>query len=143
MAQATFLIANEIVLRRAIEAVGRLTVLKPGHRWFVMIVTEKKKRSIEQNRRMWACLTEIAAQVLVDGRTHNKETWHEFFGRQYRVIDTHWLLGELVYVLRSTTDMSTKEFAEYMTQIEAHATQELGVRFTETREFFDEWRRYK
>ena len=35
------------------------------------------------------------------GRT-TKETWHEFFGRQYQVIDTHWLMGELVYVLRST-----------------------------------------
>ena len=90
--QTSFLIANEIILRRAIEAVSRLTVLEHGKRWFVMIVTEKKKRSIEQNWRVWACLTEISAQVLVDGRTHNKETWHEFFGRQYRVIDTHWLL---------------------------------------------------
>jgi hypothetical protein len=41
------------------------------------------------------------------------------------------------------TGLSVRDFAQYMTQIEAHATQELGVRFTETREFFDEWRRHK
>lgn len=143
MSQNSFLIANEIILRRAIDAVGSLTVQAPGSRWLVTIQPEKTKRSIEQNRRMWVCLTEISQQVFVDGRRYGKETWHELFGRKYRLIETHWVLGELVYVLRSTTDMSIKEFAEYMTQIEAHATQELGVRFTETREFFDEWRRFK
>jgi hypothetical protein len=143
MEQVSFLIANPIILRRAIEAVSRLTVLEHGKRWLVMILPEKTRRTLEQNSRMWACLTEISRQVLVDGKRHGKETWHEFFGRKYRLIETHWVLGELMYVLRSTTKMSIKEFAEYMTQIEAHATQEFGVRFTETREFFDEWRRYK
>ena len=35
--QTSFLIANEIVLRRAIEAVGKLQVLEPGQRWQVVI----------------------------------------------------------------------------------------------------------
>lgn len=41
MTAATFLIANEIVLRRAIEAVGKLQVLEPGQRWQVVIQQEK------------------------------------------------------------------------------------------------------
>ena len=143
MQQTSFLIANEIILRRAIEAVENLTVLEPGHRWQVVIQPEKTKRSIEQNRRYWAVLNELAAQVRVDGRTHKPEIWHEFFKSRLLPCETAWICGQLVSVPESTTGLTVKQFAEYMTQIEAHATQELGVRFTETREFFDEWRKYK
>lgn len=143
MDQVSFLIANPIILRRAIEAVSRLTVLETGKRWQVVIQPEKTKRSIEQNKRMWSVLSEIAGQVWLDGKTHPAECWHEFFKRKFLPVDTRWLCGELIVITGSTTDLNKKEFAEYMTQIEAHASQELGVRFLETREYFDEWRRHK
>lgn len=143
MEYASFLVANPIGLRRAVEAVGRLTVLEPGQRWLVVIQKEKAKRSVEQNRRMWACLNEIACQVRVDGITHKPDTWHEFYKVRFLPCETAWICGQLVSVPESTTGLSVRDFAQYMTQIEAHATQELGVRFTETREFFDEWRRHK
>lgn len=143
MDQASFLVANPIVLRRAVEAVGRLTVLEPGQRWLVVIQKEKTKRSIEQNRRYWAVLNELASQVRIDGQVHKPETWHEFYKARFLPCETAWICGQLVSVPESTTGLSVRDFAQYMTQIEAHATQELGVRFTETREFFDEWRRYR
>ena len=143
MTAATFLIANEIVLRRAIEAVGKLQVLEPGQRWQVVIQPEKTKRSIEQNRRYWAVLNELASQVRIDGRLHRPEIWHEMYKARFLPCETAWICGQLVSVPESTAGLSVRDFAQYMTQIEAHATQELGVRFTETREFFDEWRRYK
>ena len=120
-----------------------MQVLEPGQRWQVVLQPEKTKRSIEQNRRMWACLNEIAGQVRVDGRLHKPETWHEMYKARFLPCETAWICGQLVSVPESTTGLTVKQFAQYMTQIEAHATQELGVRFTETREFFDEWRRYK
>jgi len=143
MTQASFLIANPVVFRRAVEAVANLQVMEPGQRWLVTIQQEKTKRSIEQNRRMWACLNEIAGQVRVDGRLHKPETWHEMYKARFLPCETAWICGQLVSVPESTTGLTVKQFAQYMTQIEAHATQELGVRFTETREFFDEWRRHK
>lgn len=143
MTQASFLIANPVVFRRAVEAVANLQVMEPGQRWLVTIQQEKTKRSIEQNRRMWACLNEIASQVRVDGRLHRPETWHELYKARFLPCETAWICGQLVSVPESTTGLTVKQFAQYMTQIEAHATQELGVRFTETREFFDEWRRHK
>ena len=143
MTAATFLIANEIVLRRAVEAVGKLQVLEPGQRWQVVIQPEKTRRSIEQNRRMWAVLNEIACQVLIDGQRYKPDTWHVFYKARFLPCETTWICGQLVSVPESTAGLTVKQFAEYMTQIEAHATQELGTRFTETREFFDEWRRYK
>ena len=143
MQQASFLIANEIILRRAVEAVENLTVLEPGHRWQVVIQPEKTKRSIEQNRRYWAVLNELAAQVRVDGNRFKPDTWHEFYKARLLPCETAWICGQLVSVPESTTGLSVQDFAQYMTQIEAHATQELGVRFTETRDFFDEWRKYK
>ncbi len=143
MTQASFLIANPVVFRRAVEAVANLQVLEPGQRWLVTIQQEKTKRSIEQNRRYWAALNEIAGQVRIDGRQHKPDTWHEFYKARFLPCETAWICGQLVSVPESTTTLTVREFAQYMTQIEAHATQELGVRFMETREFFDEWRRYK
>lgn len=143
MSQSSFLISNPIILRRAMDAVGRLTVQEPGSRWLVTIQPEKTKRSIEQNRRMWAVLNEVAGQVRVDGQAYKPDTWHEFYKARFLPCETAWICGQLVSVPESTTTLTVRDFAQYMTQIEAHATQELGVRFTETREFFDEWRRFK
>ena len=138
----SILIDNLIALNRAIETVGKLMVLKPGHRWIVRIEQESKKRSKDQNRRMWAVLQEIAEQICIDGRLHRAEVWHEFYKARFLRSETAWICGQLVSVPESTTTLSMKDFAEYMTQIEAHATQELGARFMATADYLDEWRRY-
>ena len=48
MTQASFLIANEIVLRRAIEAVGRLRVNETGQRWQVVIQPERPNAALSR-----------------------------------------------------------------------------------------------
>lgn len=84
----------------------------------LVIRNYKSKRSLEQNKRYFAMLRLISANVWVDGRTYSQEVWHEQFKR--------WFIGCEDIVLPTTTEtrgistttLSVDEFNNYMTQIE-------------------------
>lgn len=79
----------------------------------------KSKRSIDQNRRLWAIYREVAALVWVAGKRFSDECWHEQFKR--------WFIGMEEIVMPdgtieqrgiSTTTLNVAEFSEYMRSIE-------------------------
>ena len=105
---------------RAMAAAGKPLVveLKP----------EKTRRSLDQNARYWALVAQVAEQASVDGKQFSAEAWHELLKRE--------LLGLVDLpggqtMGRSTAALSVAEFAEFMTRVEAWATQSLGVEFVE------------
>jgi hypothetical protein len=92
----------------------------------VVTVTEHKaKRSSEANARYWALLGEIAEQVQVNGKWFSRDVWHEWAKEQY----APKVEGPSGLLTVSTTQMNVEQFAQYMTQIESYAAQELGVEF--------------
>jgi hypothetical protein len=116
----------------------------------VVARTFQRQRSTLQNSYYWMRLTEIGDQAWIGGRRFLPETWHEHFKRDLlpddesmprEILETlvknaetyrKWDIlpsGERVCV-GSTTQLTRLGFAEYMTQIEAYATQELGVMFS-------------
>ena len=89
---------------------------------------EKSSRSLEQNRRYWAMLRVIEETGWIHGRQFTSEIWHEFFRRTFiGCLD----LPNGGTVGMSTTKLSVDEFSTYMTQVEAYASQNLGVQFLE------------
>jgi hypothetical protein len=71
-------------------------------------------------------LAQVAEQAVVGGRLFPAEIWHEQFKRQFiGVIE----LPNGQVIGKSSADLTTVEFAEFCTQVEAYAAQELGVRF--------------
>lgn len=91
----------------------------------ITVAEYKAKRSSEANARYWALLGEIADQVQVNGRRYSKDVWHEHFKDMFAPKEDG--PGRLLPI--STAQMNTEQFNRYMTQIEAHAAQELGVEF--------------
>lgn len=85
----------------------------------------RAKRSNEQNARYWALLTEIAENVSIDGKWFSRDVWHEWFKDRL----APKIEGPSGLIAISTTQMSVEQFAQYMTQIESYAAQELGVEF--------------
>ena len=89
----------------------------------------KAKRSHEQNNLLWAVLTDISTQLPDEtGKHYSPEIWHNYFkaiilGKDSIVID-----GKPELVQKSTTKLGTKEFSDYVTQIQAWAVDH-GVRF--------------
>lgn len=104
------------------------TVLQSGKRW--VLTVGPRKRTKPQNRRYWGkgVLAQIAEQAVVGGRLYSAEVWHEQFKRQF--IGVMELPDGSVQGM-SSTELSTAEFSDFCTQVEAHAAQELGVTFYE------------
>ena len=105
----------------------RLKQLPPG-RYTVEIKEYGRKRSVDQNNRYWAILTDIAEQVKPEGKEYSPETWHEYFKARFLGKDTMVIDGELVLVPKTTTKLKVVEFIDYCTQVEAWAV-EHRVRF--------------
>ena len=103
-------------------------VLQGGHRWVLTI--GPRKRTKAQNRRYWGngVLSQVAAQAAINGRLYSTETWHEQFKRMFIGVEQ---LPNGDVIGKSSTALSTVEFSEFCTQVEAYAAAELGVTFYE------------
>jgi len=111
-------------LKRAfLEASRALT----GDCFVLTLQREKEKRRNAQNRRYWAVLHEIAEQLNIS----DVEAWHEWAKRRFiGVKEVSLPDGEIVALGKSSTELSVKEFADYMTSIEAWAVDN-GVIFND------------
>jgi hypothetical protein len=89
----------------------------------VTVTQHKDKRTLDQNKRYWAILNEIAEQAWVAGKQYSADAWHEHFKQTLiGVIDLP--NGSTVGI--STASLNVEEFANYMTRVEMYATTELG-----------------
>lgn len=122
-----YVLRNAEIAKRMIGQIKMLAgaAAAAGRPLHVEISEYQEKRSGDQNRRLWALLTEIAEQVEVDGKRYTKEAWFEFFKSEFGAKQE----GPNGLVSMSTTQMTKQQFADFMTRIEAHAVQTLGVEF--------------
>jgi hypothetical protein len=86
----------------------------------------QQKRSSDQNRLYWSVLAEIAEAAEVDGKRFSREAWHEHFRSEYLPKQE----SPSGLVAMSTTQLTKQEFADYVTRIQAFASQTLGVEFS-------------
>lgn len=91
-----------------------------GIQYRVTIEELKPKRSLEQNARYWALLTEISKQAPshMGGEWHSPDTWHMYCRRRFLGVEPG-PFGE--GVPKSTAKLGIGAFGDYMTEIEAWA----------------------
>lgn len=94
----------------------------------LVLTIKLRQRTPKQNRRYWGAgvLAQIAAQAAPGGKLYAAETWHEMFKRQF--IGVIELPNGQVQGM-SSAKLSTAEFSEFCTKVEAYAATELGVCF--------------
>lgn len=104
-------------------------MLVAGHRMVVEVKPET--RSLEQNARLWAMLTEISEQVDWYGRRLSPEDWKHVFTASLRKLDVVPNLDGTGFVAlgMSTSKMTRREMAELQELMEAFGA-ERGVRFS-------------
>lgn len=100
---------------------------------------KSKPRSNKQNAYYWRSLEEIAQQATMQGRKFNSFAWHiyckmeimpiEFEDKKGNIITKYVQLPNGETTLKSTTVMSKKAFADYITAVEAFGAS-LGVKFS-------------
>jgi hypothetical protein len=136
-----FLVSSEQVRETLLNAIRNLPIDadKPLQ---VVIREEVKVRRLDANARMWAGpLKDIAEQAWIEGKQHSAEVWHHFFKREFLPEEFDEALCKEGYVkyeydpsservlVGSSTQLTVKGFAEYMTAIEAFGAN-LGVQFS-------------
>jgi len=143
MADQTLILVNELVRQNALKIISNLPI---DGSMQVVIGLKKKVRTPDQNSLMWVGpLADIASQAWVSGKQFSAEVWHEFFKQKFlpegneedfdRMVTKAWNgkwtvdPGRNRVLIGSTTQLSTYGMSIYMTQVEAYASQELGVRF--------------
>ena len=95
------------------------------------VVVREETRSTEQNRRLWAMLNEVAAQVVWHGQKLSPEDWKHIFSaslKKQRAVPS--LDGGFVVLGQSTSKMTVAEMSELQTLIEAFGAEQ-GVKFTD------------
>ena len=99
-----------------------LATVDEGRELRVTVEDWKNTRSLDQNRRYWAILTDLAraAPSHMDGVWYAPEVWHEHFKRKFLGVQE----GPFGPVPKTTTKLSTLDFSGYCDQIEAWAAEE-------------------
>jgi len=94
---------------------------------------KKAKRSIPQNARMWAMLTDVASQITWHGQRLTPDDWKLIFldalKREVRIVPAIDGRG-FVNLGRSSSDLSKSEMSDLMELITAFGANH-GVRFNE------------
>lgn len=94
------------------------------------IVIDEDKRSLAQNRMMWAVLNDIAKQVNWNGERLTAEEWkHLITANLHGQKCLKGINGGLVFMGLSTRKMNKKEFADVVTCAEQFGA-ENGVKFS-------------
>lgn len=108
--------------------------LMAGHRMVVEV--KKETRSLEQNARMWAMLTDVSRQVVWYGRKLTPEDWkHVFTASMTKQEVVPGIDGGFVVLGKSTSQMTRAEMSELQELMQAFGAQQ-GVKFTAP-EFID------
>jgi hypothetical protein len=96
----------------------------------MVIEVRQEQRSLDQNRRLWAMLTDVSNQVIWYGQTLTAEEWkHVFTAAQTKQRVVPGIEGGFVALGQSTSKMTKAEMSELQTLIEAFGAQQ-GVKFT-------------
>lgn len=124
--RALFVLANEDVRYKVVESVWRA---EPGSR----VEIKGPKRTLDQNARMWATLTDIAEQVDWHGVKYSPEDWKDYF--MHAMKRARWMPceeGGLVPIGMHTSSISKSEMSDLVILMEEFGARN-GVAFGDSR----------
>lgn len=137
MTKQTYQLRNQQILNNAINHL-RNTPLNPDKPYFVTI--QEATRSLEQNARLWATLSDVSEQVNWHGRKLTTEQWKHIFTAALTKQDVvPNLTGDGFVVLgQSTSKMTVGQLSNLIELINAFGA-EHGVRFGDESRLAIEW----
>lgn len=138
MKKLTFEIRSPAHQQNAIHAVQQIL---PDPTKPIVVTIQERNRSLDQNRKLWACLGDVSRQVEWHGRWLDAESWKCVFTaalKQQDVVPN--LAGNgFVVIGQSTSRMRVGEFAELLELIQAFGT-ERGVKWSDEARLALEWK---
>lgn len=119
------IIINEQVRRRGIEIFQTIPLL-PVHE--VVFKVHKTNRNNSQNALHWKRLDIIRLHIADStGQIYSAEDLHEFFKSKFIPAHVVEVGGFSEKITRTTTKLNTKEFSEFMDQIDRYCIERLNL----------------
>lgn len=111
----------------------------PKGRWFMVLTKIYRKRSLNQNAYYHAVCVPLVKDGLFDvGYKLTNEQTHEYLKETFlRQEITNETTGEVKYINRSTTELKTIEFNEYIYEIISWASEYLNIKIPLPNEFLE------
>ncbi|QZN97807.1 recombination protein NinB [Symbiopectobacterium purcellii] len=105
----------------------------------LVVTVEERKRTLEQNSRLWATLRDISEQVVWYGRKMESESWKHIFTAALKRQETvPGIDGGFVVLGQSTSKMRVSEMRDLIELMNAFGA-EHGVRWSEESRLAIEW----
>lgn len=123
-----FILKNINIIENLISKLREVN-FDSGQPIYEVIVKEfKSTRSLCQNRLYWKWLHEISKQYHESGRElYSDEVWHEYMKKTFLSTDISEVRGKFIEMRKTTTKLNTKEFTQYLEDIEHYCGSELHV----------------
>ena len=97
----------------------------------ITVALKKSRRTIEQNKRLWALYGELAANAWVNGQQFSPDIWHEYLkGHILGYNETVLPSGEVLKTPISTTTLNTAEMTAYQDKITAYGASNFGIEWS-------------
>lgn len=118
MRKQTFEIRSPAIQQNAIQAIQQIL---PSYEKPMIVTVQERTRSLDQNRKLWACLHDVSTQVNWHGRWLDSDSWKAIFTAALKKQDVvPNLTGDGFVVLgQSTSKMRVSEFSELIELIHA------------------------
>lgn len=123
MRKLTFELRSPIHQQNAIQAIQQIL---PDPTKPIVVTIQERNRSIRQNARLHAMLSEISKKATYHGKARNIEFWKGLFVSGWQIATNQHpeiisgLEGELINIRESTATLSVKKISEIMDYIEAY-----------------------
>ena len=96
--------------------------------WQVVITEYKGNRSVLQNNLLWLWLTFISKWWLETfGEARTPETFKIYFQKLFLGSETIELMGETITALKGTSTLNTKEFSQFLDNLENYVNSEFNI----------------
>ena len=117
-----YFLVSESVRQSAIRLLLSLPI--DAEKPFVMQI-KAKTRSLEQNSKLWACLTDVSNQLNWHGRKLSPESWKCVFSASLKAQDVVPNIDGTGFVVmaQSTSNMTIKEMVDLIELIHAFGAQ--------------------
>lgn len=119
MSRGALLVLSSRAIR--MKAIDWITRLPPGTR----VEFKEPQRTLAQNDRMWAMLTDIARQCTLNGRRWTTDQWKVIFmhelGHQVEFVPS--LSGGMIPYGQSSSDLGVKEMSDLIESMFAYGAE--------------------
>lgn len=130
-----FKIYNYKTRQEVIDYISELPLNKIHH---IKITQKREKRSIDQNSLMWLWLSAVEQET-----GNNKEDLHDYFRAQYLGGEWREIFNDKYFKLKSTTQLNTLQFTNYLNKIQVFANTELSIQLPNPEDLkFEQFKSY-